>query len=85
MKEDLLLNQKQGTSSKRVAPDQVRDMVCGLFGMYNSTYITIVTKYFTDRSVYSSGELGLGRCGNQSSKMTRLPHTKELVVRVMEL
>ena len=82
--EYLLLKKKQGPKSKRVPPEKVIERVCLLFGMSNSTYQTIVTKYFTSRSLYESGELGMGRMGNQTNRMTRLPHTKELTVRVRE-
>ena len=84
----LRYNQKIGKKENKGAkPPPVRDTICKLFSIGAPTYARIMSAYFNNnhnRVVYSSGQQGSGRRGNRRQKITRIPRTRELQVRVRE-
>lgn len=65
----------------------MRNTICKLFSISSRTYSNIMSAYLSDtrnRVVYSSGKEGFGRSGNRSQKITRIPRTRELQIRVRE-
>ena len=84
----LRYNQKIGKKENKGAkPPPVRDTICKLFSISATTYARIMSAYLNNnrnRVVYSSGQQGSGRSGNRRQKITRIPRTRELQVRVRE-
>lgn len=84
----LRFNQKIGKKENKGAkPPTVRNTICKLFSISSRTYSNIMSAYLSDtrnRVVYSSGKEGGGRSGNRSQKITRIPRTRELQIRVRE-
>ena len=83
MQRDYLVR-KSKKKGKKVRPPTIRSRILQLFGISPNTYSAIMNMYLRHRIIYATGHNGQGRVGNRQEKITRVPRTNQVQVKIRE-
>ena len=78
------LTTKRKKGGKNVKLPAIRSNITRLFGISPNTYALIVNEYLKHRTIYATGKNRTGRVGNRREKITRVPRTNLVQVKVRE-
>ena len=81
MQRDYLVR-KSKKKGKKVRPPAIRSQILQLFGISPNTYSAIMNMYLRHCIVYVTGRNGQGRVGNRQEKITRVPRTNQVQVKI---
>ena len=83
MQRDYLV-MKSKKKGKKVRPPAIRSRILQMFGISPNTYSAIMKMYLRDCIIYVTGRNGQGRAGNRLEKITRVPRTNQVQVKIRE-
>ena len=78
------LTTKRKKGGKNVKLPAIQSNITHLFGISPNTYALIVNEYLKHRTIYATGKNRTGRVGNRREKITRVPRTNLVQVKVRE-
>ena len=83
MQRDYLV-MKSKKKGKKVRHPAIRSRILQMFGISPNTYSAIMKMYLRDCIIYVTGRNGQGRAGNRLEKITRVPRTNQVQVKIRE-